>query len=214
MPIAFNLKLSDDKVAATHLLKFYLDFLRILNERGPVKATAQRNLPAKLVMELFEQGYDYLHAPFPFRARSVRKEADAWFLSDLYDLGRVSGLIIKRKGRIGLTKKGQKALTLSATENYFSFLRDYVFAFNMGYEEGWEPLPPFLIPYVIDMLSEYGSKERAKERFDCAIFRTILEQFLAEFWLVEPRRVHIKGHRRDEQFVRTTKLFNEVFITW
>lgn len=237
MPIAFNLELSDQKAGSTHFLKFYLDFLRILDERGPVKATQKGNLPAKLVKELFAQGYDYLYAPF--RVESVQREADAWFLSDLHVLGRVSGLTIKRKGRIGLTKKGQKALELSAAENYLWLLRDYVFTFNMGYDEGYEPLPTFLIRYLIAMLSQYGSKERqvefyaerlvgmypllisphepeerATEKFANRLFMRVMERFLAEFGLVETRSVRVQGRWRDEQFVRKTDLFDDIFMTW
>lgn len=236
-PIAFNLKLSPEKAGRVHLVHCMLGFLRILDERRSVKATATGNLPAKLVMELFGQGYDYLYAPF--RARSVRKEDDAWFISELHALGRSAGLIKKYKGKIGLTKKGEKALESSATENYLGLLRDYVFTYNMGFEGGYEVLPAWLIRYLIGLLARYGSVEREskfysdklvriypllldpheseekeKERFNNAIFRWIMEQFLAEFGLVETRRAREPGKWGDKQLVRKTELFDEVLITW
>ena len=236
LPVAFNLEIGNEKTAVTHLPKLYCDFLRILEERGPVKTTAKGNLPAKLVMELFEQGYDHLHARF--RYDRVRKEEDAWFISELHYLGRTAGLITKRKGQIGLTKKGEKALKSSATENYFAFLRDYVFSFNMGYERGCEPLPAFLIKYLFLLLAKYGRHERevefysnrliqiypllldsfepeekSRRQFDQSLFRT-MEGFLAEFGLVEPRRVRVQDERFYERFVNRTGLFDEVFVTW
>ncbi|HKM43357.1 MAG TPA: plasmid pRiA4b ORF-3 family protein [Limnochordia bacterium] len=235
-PCVFNLELSDEKAAETNLLKHFLGFLRLLDERGPVKATAKGNLPAKLVMELFSQDYDYLYAPH--RVRSVRKEEDAWFISELHHLGRASGLIAKRKGEIGLTKKGQKFLDAPASENYFALLQDYVYAYNMGYEKEYEPLPAFLIRYLLLLLEKYGGQERdiefysnrliniyplllhpdepeerIRRQFGYSLFR-LMEQFLAEFGLVEPRRVRVQDERVYEQLVKKTDLFGEVFITW
>ena len=236
-PIAFNLGLSPERAGSAHLVERMVGFLKILDERGPIKATAIGNLPAKLVMELFAQGYDYLYAPF--RARSVRKEDDAWFLSELHALGRSAGLIKKHKGKIGLTKQGQKVLKSSATENYFRFLRDYVFTHNMGFEVGYGVLPSWLIRYLIGLLARYGSiereskfyserlvriypllldrdkpQEKEQERFDNAIFRWIMEQFLAEFGLVETRRASELDRWGDKQLVRKTELLDQVVITW
>ncbi len=236
-PITFNMELSPEKAGTAHFVQYMLGFLRTLDERGHVKATAKGNLPAELVMELFDQGYDYLYGPF--RPRSVRKEDDAGFLSELHALGRAAGLIKKYKGKISLTKKGEKLLESSNTENYLLILRDYVFTYNMGFEKGYEVLPAWLIRYLIGLLARYGSVEREsrfyaeklvrlypllldphepeekeQERFGYAMFRWIMEQFLAEFGLVETRRNRIKGSGRDEQYVRKTALFDEVFVTW
>jgi hypothetical protein len=234
--IAFNPALRPDKAKEVHLVQYMLGFLQIIDERGPLKATAKGNLPAKLVMELFAQGYDYLYAPF--RARSVRKEDDAWFLGELHALGRSAGLIKKHKGEISLTKKGRKVLQASPAETYLRLLRDYVFTYNMGFRKDYEVLPSWLINYLIGLLARYGSvereskfyseklvriyplllkdheSEREQETFDYAIFRWVMEQFLAEFGLVETRRVRDEGRWGGKQFVRKTEFFDQVLITW
>ena len=236
LPVAFNLQLSNEKAALIHLPKLYLDFLRILDERGPVKATAKGNLPAKLVMELFEQGYDYLFDTF--RYERVRKEEDALFLSELHHVGRAAGFITKRKGQIGLTKKGEKALKAPATENYFASLQDYVFTYNMGYEKDYEPLPAFMIKYLLLLLAKYGEQERevefysdrliqiypllldvsepeekARRQFSYSVFR-MMEGFLGEFGFVEPRRERVQDERFYMRLVKKTELFDEIFVTW
>ena len=55
---------------------------------------------------------------------------------------------------------------------------------------------------------------KREETFDYAIFRWVMEQFLAEFGLVETRRVRDEGRWGGKQFVRKTAFFDQVLITW
>lgn len=237
-PIAFNPLLDAEQAISTHLLSFFTDFLRVLEERGPVRLTAKGNLPVKLVKELFyERGYDYAQAEW--RVTEVHREADAWFLEELHDLVRLTGLIKKRKGRLSLTKKGERFLRATSTENYYTLFWDYLITYNMGYEQGDGPLPHFLYRYLLALLADFGGKEREigfyadkliniyplllvgdeseeHERywFKYGLYARIMQRPFAEFGLVETRSERSSGGMREKFFVQKTPFFDHVFVRW
>ncbi len=238
-PVAFNPLLDSAQASSTHFLSYFTDFLRTLQERGRVRLTAKGSLPVKLVKELFyERGYDFAQAEW--RSENVRREADAWFLGQLHDLAGLTGLIKHRENTLCLTKKGEMFLQSPGAENYYTLLWDYLAAFNLGHEQGREPLPYDLYPYLFGLLAQFGDREReigfyadklleidpfliddedgevqARYWFGYRLYSRVMQRLFAEFGLVQTRSEQDKGQAfQDRCFVQRTPLFDQVLLRW
>ena len=240
IPMAFKTQMPGAALAETHKLRYFLDFLNVIRDRGPLKATAKGNLPAKLVMELYGRGYDFLNAvPYPH----VRKEEDAWFLSHLHELARSAGFVVKRKGQILLSKKGLAVLEAPLEEAYLGLWWILMHQYRELYYERYGAIHPFYIGHLLsliqrcggsereisfycdrlleyfpdlvdDYLQRYESEDQAKRAFSGFVFTRIIRRCLEELGLVETREVKGSTYWETEYLLRRTELMDQVFAVW
>ena len=238
--MAFKARIPGEALLETHKLRYFLDFLRVVKERGPLKATAKGNLPAKLVMELYQRGFNYLDA-IPYDR--VRKEDDAWFLRELHEQARLAGFVFRRKGQIGLTKRGVAILEAPREEAYLSLWRAFLHQYLLDYVDGYAPLHPFYIGKIMQLLhrfgseerdssfysdqlaqayphlleddiERYGSEERARKGFSSSVYHRIISRCLAEFGLVEVKTIQGSEPWEETYLVRKTELMDAVIAVW
>ena len=242
IPMAFRTEMPQEAIAQTHKLRFFLDLFTVLKERGPLKATAKGNLPAKLVVELYERGYDYLE---PEHFDTVRKEDDAWFLRDLHEMAHIGGYVCRRTGKIMLTKKGLALLDGPVEVAYLNLWLCFAVHYSQYYAEGYAPFHPMYIGSLIHLLKEYGDEERNVvfygeklveqyphllqsyagrwrhtsdeenlDYFGHAIFFWIMQRCLEEFGLVKTRSIPGADIRNGTKLVQKTELLEQVCVAW
>lgn len=235
VPMAFRVEITEENIRETHRFKYFRDFLGIIKELEPLKLTAKGNLPAKLVANLSQQGYDFLEPKLP---KKVSREDQAWFLAELHHLGKRLGLFTKRHGKLMVTKKGA-TVGENAPLLYFSLWQVLLNDHLEGYKSGYEDLHPIFMGYLLELLKKYGGTERefsfyveyllrvdpyvwdeygsdpsAKNRFTSRVFGSIVQNYFAELGIVATRSVFNKDDFRFLRYVRTTDLFSRILVSW
>jgi hypothetical protein len=111
------------------------------------------------------------------------------------------------------------------------------------YTEGYEPIDPFHLGYLLSFIQRYGGRERevsffsdrlleffpdfldryseryrseevAKQAFSGYLCNRIFSRLLAELGLVETREVKGSTYSDNKYLIRRTELFDQVFAVW
>ncbi len=114
---------------------FYRDgkkFLKLFNERDPVKMTTAKNLNRKFVSKAIEI-CDYKKERETWFYKKTINEQDFWWLHIIRVVFEVGGLIKKRKGFFRITVKGRELLNKPPGEFYRVLFKTFFYKFNLDY---------------------------------------------------------------------------------
>lgn len=212
-------------------IKYLLD---LLAEKGEIKLTQKGYLPTKIVSDLYRQGFlkdRYIEEGW----RKLYKETDSMIINLTRILAQISGLTRKRKGKLNLTRKGEKLIADHDALMRMIF-RTFGSKFNWAYYDayGENYIGQLGYGFTLILLGKYGSNERKDafyagkyfnafphllesvepsydtfERYttSCFSIRTF-ERFLDYFGLIELEK---EGTWSDEVIhVKKTSLFDEL----
>ncbi|MBB4079782.1 hypothetical protein GGR28_002409 [Lewinella aquimaris] len=130
-------------------------------QQKEINLTQKGNLPGKLVKEMYatgllpdryiEQGITILRGEDDYLAAQVAKH-----------LPLVLGWTKKRNGKLSLTKKGEKALTLPRGTFFQQLFQAHLRRFNLGWSDGYPESGElqYLFPYLAYLLLILGRKAR------------------------------------------------------
>ena len=175
-------------------------FLRVLDEVAPLKLTKTGNLPRVMIARLTESGA--LGEPWWPGDRSVHNEGDMPRATLLRGMAEIAGLTRKTKGKLHLTRSGQRVLEgkMAAGELYRLLLERHVLKFNWAFDDAL-PVSRWLQAgfwYTLYLLQEYG-KEKRPSTFYTARYA------LAFPWLLEDFSGYLYGAPH-ELLARATEL--------
>ncbi|MCF8259487.1 MAG: hypothetical protein K9J12_01820 [Melioribacteraceae bacterium] len=200
-------KLSDKdykRIPILHQIKYLTD---MIDKNGELKLTNKGFLPAKLVSDIYQQGFlkdEYVEKGIS----KLNKESDSMTINLTRILIELSGLVKKRNGKLSLTKSSKKVLG-----DDFELLRliflTIATKFNWPYYDGYgeNQIGQRGYGFSLILLSKYGDDRRqdsfyAKKYFDA--FPQLLES-------IEPDYDALEGHTARCYSIRTFDRFLDYF---
>lgn len=186
---------------------------KILSKQEGIKLTARGFLPTKIVTDLYNQ--QYFHEEMIEKGISkLYKEADSLFVRLSRILLELCGGVKKSKGKLVLTKKGNKYL-----ENDQLFLEEILIVYckklNWTYFDGYEMenIGRMGCGYSILLLNKYGSEVQednfyAKKYFTA--FPMLIEDINPRYGTIEQYVNRCYSYRMVEQFGLLTGIINKI----
>ena len=153
-------KLSDPdykKIPILNLIKHLTD---LIAKNGEIKLTNKGFLPTKIVSDLYQQGF-MKEKHIEKGILKLYKETDSMSVNLSRILIELAGLIKKRKGKISLTKNGEKTIQddfrLLAT-----ILETFTTKFNWAYYDGYgeNQIGQLGYGFSLILLSKFGQEKR------------------------------------------------------
>jgi hypothetical protein len=214
-----------------NLVKYYLDLVKKL---GEIKLTAKGFLPTKIVQEIYHQGFleEY---QFSSGISKLYKESDSITVNLTRLLAELAGLTKKRKGKLSLTKNGEK-MTSDNQKLFDLIFKTMTKKFSWAFYDGYEDLQigQFGFGFSLILLSKYGEEKQLDSFYsdkylkafpqflesitpayctaqkyagDCYSVRTF-QRFLHFFGLIE---IEKQGNILDRKiFIKKTELFDKL----
>ena len=232
-PVSFQ-TLTEEEYLSIPILNLVKYFLNLVRESGEIKLTAKGFLPPKIVHKIYNQGFleEY---QFSSGISKLCKESDSLTVNLTRLSAELAGLTKKRKGKLSLTKAGEKM----ASDNHKLFelifktiAQKFSWAYYDNYED--EEFGQMGYGFSLILISKYGKQKRlvsfyAKKYLNafpqflesitpaygtveeytsnCYSLRTF-ERFLCYFGLVE---IEKQGKMFDiKTFITKTELFDKL----
>nr|MDQ3017416.1 hypothetical protein [Bacteroidota bacterium] len=132
-----------------------------IRQSGEVKLTDKGFLPTAVVKDIHSQGFIKEYFLDEYKKGKVIREFDSYAVHMTRMLLEATGLIKKRKGKLSLTKKGEKLFSQPGLL-LFHLLHTYCFSFNLAFFDGYGQNNIVRIgwAFTIILLSKYGRHER------------------------------------------------------
>ena len=146
------------RVPLLNQARYILEHIR---QAGSVKLTDKGFLPTNLVKEIYSQGIMKDDIIERYKKNKVLREFDSYSIHMTRLLLEVTGLTKKRKGKLSLTKKGER-LHQDDPGLLFHLLHAFTFSFNPGYFDGYgqSNIGRLGWAFTIILLAKYGRLER------------------------------------------------------
>ncbi|MFN8396335.1 MAG: hypothetical protein U0176_17050 [Bacteroidia bacterium] len=142
--------------------RLVVDLLTTAQTAGGFKATAKGNLPTTVCKELYAKRHILLEM-IEIGIVKPYKEDDYQSINAAHVVCKQIGLLRKFKGKILLTKKGEKLLQpTNRPELFRELLVGYCLSFNWGYLDGVQVdgLTQWELGFLLFLLIKYGNEER------------------------------------------------------
>ncbi len=200
-------KLSDSdylKCPMFNLVKYFLDLVK---DNGEIKLTAKGFLPTKFVKEIYNQGFfeEYFISS---GITKLYKERDSLTVNLTRILAELAGLTKKRKGKLSLTKTGEKIA--SDHQKLFEVIfKTMTQKFNWGYYDNYEneQIAQFGFGFSLILLSKYGAEKQLYQFYAKKYFKAF-PQF---FELVIPDYGTVEQYTANCYSIRTFDRFMDYF---
>ncbi len=158
-PIQFQ-RLSDPeykRIPILNLVKYLTDLIAI---NGEIKLTNKGFLPTKIVSELYQQGFIKEEA-IENGIVKLYREADSMSVNLSRMLIELAGLVKIRKGKISLTKNGEKTIQ-DNSRLLATILEAFTTKFNWAYYDGYgeNQIGQLGYGFSLILLSKYGNEKR------------------------------------------------------
>ncbi len=153
-------KPSDSDYQRIPILNQVKYLLKLIDKSGEIKLTQRGNLPRKVVAELYQQGY-LKEREIEEGYRKLYKESDSPHIHITRILCELTRLTKKRKGKLSLTKLGEKILNNNYELWHLLFIT-FTTEFNWAYQDRYEDerIGQFGFGFSLILLSKYGHKKR------------------------------------------------------
>ena len=116
--LKINSDISDEVLNQIPYFRLTEEFLKIIERDGFIKLTPLGALPKKFLVELYNHRI-LLDEGIELGIHKLSKEMDSLALSSIHNNTVASGLVVKRNGRLVLTKAGSKLLGLKFRNQLF-----------------------------------------------------------------------------------------------
>lgn len=178
-PIALEQQLPTEQLLDVPFFKFYVRFLQDLQAAQPLKLTQKGNLNRKFVHQL----YDHRILPSKYiddGTLKLQKEEDWAPPHYSHILAKMGGIIKKYKGKLSLTKKGEKLLK-DIPNLYKNLLDIYTNKFNWAYiSYNPESVGQYGWAFLLFLLLKHGTEEQPT-RFYTMKYRMAFPQLMNAF---------------------------------
>lgn len=153
-------KLAEADYKKIPLLNQVRYLMNLIEKSGEIKLTNKGYLPTKIVSEIYSQGFmkeDHIETGIS----KLYKETDSMTINLTRNLMEFAGLTKKRKGKLSLTKIGQKLLQ-DDEELLRRILLTFTNKFNWAYYDGYgdNKIGQLGYGFSLILLSKYGEKKR------------------------------------------------------
>jgi len=232
-PISIQ-KLTKEEYLNIPILNQIKYFLNLVGESGEIKLTAKGFLPTKIVHSIYNQGF-IKENQFTSGISKLNRESDSLTVNLTRLLVETAGLTKKRKGKLSLTKTGEK-IRLNSPKLFDAIFKTMTQKFNWAYYDYYEDeqLGQLGYGFTLLLISKYGKQKRLNSFYankyhkafpqflqtltptygtvedyanNCYSIRTF-DRFLSYFGLVEIAK---EGKGFDEKtFITKTKLFDKL----
>ncbi len=224
--------LSSDDLAHIPMFSILKYYLKLLNE-GDIKLSAIGNLPSKVVVDIYKQGY---FKEWTCERKSRILETDSFTIQLIRILASLAKWTKVRNGKLSLTKEGRK-IQNDENELFKASLECWLYTFNWAYFDYYEnpQIGRQSFEYSFYLLRKYGGEfkecvfyakkyleafpmledqrikplqidDRTYPNYSCYTLRTF------ERLLLLLNAVELKGFRWDEiKMVKKTDLFDKIF---
>jgi hypothetical protein len=187
-----------------NLEKYYLDLVKNKEE---IKLTAKGFLPTKIVQEIYHQGFleEY---QFSSGISKLYKESDSLTVNLTRLLAELAGLTKKRKGKLSLTKTGEKIV--SDNQKLFELIfRTMTQKFSWAYYDRYEDkkIGQFGFGFSLMLLSKYG----AEKQLDSFYAKKYLKAFPQFLDLIMPTYGTVEEYAGNCYSIRTFERFMHYF---
>ncbi len=153
-------KLSDSDYQKIPILNQIKYLTELIAKDGEIKLTNKGFLPTKIVADLYQQGFikDYL---IEKGISKLYKETDSISVNLTRILIELVGLVKKRKGKLSLTKKGEKLISENQTL-LKTIIETFASRFNWAYFDayGENDIGQLGYGFSLMLLSKYGQEKR------------------------------------------------------
>lgn len=162
-PLQINYDVSEAMILKSKFLCDMKYYLEKIHKEQPIKLTKNGNLPKKFCQDLID---DKIETDYWFDKKNIRTETDSFIIHLLHIIGKVSKLTKKSKGKMTLTKQGEKLIKPEKLSDLFfhlfkSYSQKYNWGYTDGYSESWIIQAGF--GFTIYLLKKYGTAERLIE---------------------------------------------------
>ncbi|MCK9271506.1 MAG: hypothetical protein RBR47_10425 [Bacteroidales bacterium] len=140
-------------------------------EKGEIQLTKKGFLPVKVVADLYAQGFikdDYIDSGL----YKLYKETDSLAINLAHILLKISGLTKRPRGKLSLTKAGEKIITDNNKLLQLIFNK-FTTKFNWAYFDGFgqNDVGQLGVGFTLILLSKYGSEKRPDHFYAEKYFR-------------------------------------------
>jgi hypothetical protein len=152
---------TSDQLARIPFFLLTVDLLKAVQVAGQVKATSKGNLPVALCKELYAKKH-ILHEMIESGITKAYKEEDYPSIHAAHIVSKQAGFLRLLKGKILLTKKGEKLLQPEHQPTLFQELLEiYCKKYNWAYLDGIEnqTIAQTEMGYLLFILSKFGDQE-------------------------------------------------------
>ncbi|MBZ0242899.1 MAG: hypothetical protein K8F24_06780, partial [Bacteroidales bacterium] len=196
-------ELSDADFKKVPLLNQLKYLMALIAEKGELKLTAKGFLPTKVVADIYQQRF-LEDVVIKLGISRLYREADSMTVNLTRILLEISGLVKKRKGKLSLTKTGEKML-----KDDFQLLKRilavFTEKFNWAYYDGYgdNRIGQTGYGFSLILLSKYGHKKRLDSFYAGKYFKAF-PQFLDS---LEPNYGTLESYSADCYAIRTFDRF-------
>ncbi len=169
------LRLSESDYDDIPILNQIKYLLRIIENNGELKLTANGFLPVKVVSDIYNRGFikdDLIESGIS----KLYKETDSITINLTRILAELSGVVKKRKGKLSLTKKGK----IHLNDNH-ELLKDIfttiAMQLNWAYFDLYESedIGQIGLGFTLILLNKYGGKKRLDSFYSGKYFKAFPE---------------------------------------
>ncbi|MGM1055354.1 MAG: hypothetical protein ACQEWG_05650 [Bacteroidota bacterium] len=153
-------KLSDFNYKKVPILNQVKYVMALIAKNGKIKLTNKEFLPTKIVSDIYNQGF-LKDEHIEMGISKLYKETDSITVNLSRILLELAGLIKKRKGKISLTKKGEKTI-LDDFILLTTILDTFTGKFNWSYYDGYgeNQIGQLGYGFSLILLSKFGKEKR------------------------------------------------------
>ncbi|MBI9039483.1 MAG: hypothetical protein JEY97_15235 [Bacteroidales bacterium] len=202
-PIQF-LRLSDtdyQKIPILNQIKYLAD---LISKNGEIKLTKKGFLPTKIVADLYDQGF-IKDKHIESGITKLYKETDSITINLTRILPELSRLTKKRKGKLSLTKSGEKTL-FDDDKLLKTIFETFTTKFNWAYYDGYgeNHIGQLGYGFSLILLSKYGQEKRLYSFYAEKYFKAfpqLLESIEPSYGTVESYSARCYSIRTFERFL-------------
>ncbi len=240
-PIRFRSGLPDDVLDKIGFFRLVEELLKIAKRDGGIKLTAKLGaLPRKTLLELYDHHF-VPQWPIDEGLFKLRVEDDSAVMGTLHAIAHLSGLMRKFRGKLVLTKLGEKMLSANDREQLFKLIfHTFTMGFDWAYNDCYPdfPLCRDAFGFSLYLVANFGREETHKdfyaEKFLTALPMSLdefqdmpystaessfkscykvrtFDRFLEWFNLVEVRHHIESDHKHGKSLVKKSELMDAVF---
>jgi hypothetical protein len=236
--LSFQESINNETLDQIPFFRLTEEFVKLVHREKHIKLTPLGALTKKVMVELYEYKFipEYL---IEIGISKLWKEQDSISIMTARYNAQLAGIVKKSKGKISLTKLGEKLLKPeNRLELFKAIFNSFSTEFNWGFMDGYPeaPVGQLGFGFTIYLLERYGSIERPSQfysekylkafpkfiyNFEDRIFSNKEDGFHQCYCLRTFERflewygfVTISKERKlllDNQKVKTTELFRQVF---
>ncbi len=160
--IQFRKEIDDKILDQIPLFRIAEEYLKIIHRDKQIKLTPLGALPKKIMVELYDKRL-ILDENIESGITKLWKEEDCISISSARITLELAGLVKKIKGKLSLTKNGEKSIQegnrLQLFKQFFkAFTDNFFWGFNDNYTE--QPLGQLGWGFTAFMLNKFGDQER------------------------------------------------------